>query len=176
MRCAVRGRETGCRLPLAHPHIDDQEDQLATTCRSEPSVSVNRHPGPPGEPWFLGRSTASGAARTSSQPLTTSPGTSTSGRTEARVRIRQPPPAKLALIVGDAVHNMRAALDHAVFDTAYRHSGGRLSPRDEENLMMPIIGDGTKADFAKTARRRLPHIPKLVRDVIEEEQPFAWNT
>src|SRR5215213_10420877 len=77
MRCAVRGRETGCRLPLAHPQIDHQEDKLATTCRSEPSVSVNRHPGPPGEQWFLGRSTASGAARTSSQPLTTSPGTTT---------------------------------------------------------------------------------------------------
>src|SRR5512132_3801043 len=47
MRSAVRGRETGCRLPLAHPQINDQTDQLATTCRSEPSVSVNRHPGPP---------------------------------------------------------------------------------------------------------------------------------
>src|SRR5204863_5616879 len=47
MRSAVRGRETGCRLPLAHPNIDHQTDELATTCRSEPGVSVNRHPGPP---------------------------------------------------------------------------------------------------------------------------------
>jgi hypothetical protein len=98
------------------------------------------------------------------------------GRTEVRVRIREAPPARLALIVGDAVHNMRAALDHAVFDAAYQQSGGRLSPRDEENLMFPLIWAGTKEDFAKAARWRLPHIPRLVQDVIEEEQPFTWNT
>jgi hypothetical protein len=49
------------------------------------------------------------------------------GRTEARVRLAGSPPARLSLVVGDAVHNLRAALDHAVYDAAYQRAGGTLS-------------------------------------------------
>jgi hypothetical protein len=46
MRGARRNRQAGCRLPLGHPQLDNQTNELAAASRSEPRVTV-RHPGPP---------------------------------------------------------------------------------------------------------------------------------
>jgi hypothetical protein len=98
------------------------------------------------------------------------------GRTEARVRLRQPPPVRLSAILGDAVHNLRAALDHAVYGAAAAHADGALAPKIEGELMFPVIGPGGKTTFDNAAARRLVGVPDAVRAAIENEQPFHCCT
>jgi hypothetical protein len=97
------------------------------------------------------------------------------GRTEVRVRLREGPPDRLALVIGDAVHNLRAALDHAVYDAACQQAGGGLTPQVEKMLMFPVIGDGTKDEFDRQAGTRLVGVPADVVAVIEQEQPYRWR-
>jgi hypothetical protein len=97
------------------------------------------------------------------------------GRTERRVRLGAAPPDRLALVIGDAVHNLRAALDHAVYDAACQHAGGALTPQVEKALMFPVIGDGTKKEFDREAGKRLVGVPNEVIAVVEQAQPYRWN-
>jgi hypothetical protein len=97
------------------------------------------------------------------------------GRTEARVRLQGSPPDELSLAVGDAIHNMRAALDHAVFDAAYRNTGGSLTEKEERALAFPILDAAPPQGFANRNVGMLPHVPADVRQVIEEVQPYGWN-
>ena len=94
-------------------------------------------------------------------------------RTEERVRLREQPPDRLALVIGDAVHNLRVALDHAVFDAARRAAYGPLSPEVERALMFPV--HATRAAFNKKAPSRLVGVPDAVKQVIEDVQPFRWE-
>jgi hypothetical protein len=98
------------------------------------------------------------------------------GRTEARVRLTGSPPPRIGVVVGDAVHNLRAALDNAVYASARSAAGGRLDERTERALEFPVVGDGTKDDFDDLARRKLVGVPAPVRQVVEEDQPYRWNT
>ncbi|MDA0164610.1 hypothetical protein OM076_30350 [Solirubrobacter ginsenosidimutans] len=98
------------------------------------------------------------------------------GRTELRVQITAPPPARLALVIGDAVHNLRAALDHVVFEAALSNSVGTLSPAAEEALMFPIRDKPPKGGWEQVVKDRLPGVPPPVCAVIEAEQPFRWTT
>jgi hypothetical protein len=107
------------------------------------------------------------------------------GLTALRVRLTQDPPARIALLVGDVVHNLRSALDHAVYDVALGHAGGELSPEAERELMYPIIDpsrDPAKGPehwavtFDKQARQRLCGVPDSVRGFIKDEQPYRWIT
>jgi hypothetical protein len=99
------------------------------------------------------------------------------GRTEARVRLRRSPPPELALIVGDAVHNLRTALDHTVYEAARKHAGGSLTPQIEQSLMFPIINParGRRDRFDEAARSCLRGVPKPVCEFIEQEQPYHWS-
>lgn len=94
------------------------------------------------------------------------------GRTEERVILRESPPDRLALVVSDAVHNLRVALDHAVFDVASRAASAPLTEEAEKALMFPI--HATRNAFTKTAPSRLQGVPQSVQQVIEEAQPFRW--
>jgi hypothetical protein len=98
-----------------------------------------------------------------------------SGRTEARARVQGSPPDQLALAVGDAIHNVRAALDHAVFDAAYRHAPGSLTKKEQRDLEFPIFETEPPKGFAKKTAATLLRVPGDVRDVIEEVQPYHWN-
>jgi hypothetical protein len=102
--------------------------------------------------------------------------TAEDGRTEERVRLTGRPPPRIAVVVGDAVHNLRAALDNAVYASARDASCGRLDERAQRELEFPVLGIGTKADFDKRARRTLVGVPEAVRQVVENEQPYRWNT
>jgi hypothetical protein len=100
------------------------------------------------------------------------------GRTEARVRLTGSPPPRIAVVAGDAVHNLRAALDNAVYASARDAAGGTLDERTERRLEFPVVGDGTKADFDRlaTERRKLVGVPDRVRQVVEEHQPYHYNS
>lgn len=45
------------------------------------------------------------------------------GLHSARIRVRESPPARWSLLVGDYVHNLRSALDYVIWDISLRRSG-----------------------------------------------------
>lgn len=98
------------------------------------------------------------------------------GRTEARVRLTGPPSPQIAVVVGDAVHNLRAALDNAVYASARDAAGGALDAKTEAALEFPVLRNGTTEQFDKVVGRRLDGVPEAVRQVVEEDQPYHWNT
>jgi hypothetical protein len=102
--------------------------------------------------------------------------TADDGRTEARVRLTGLPPPRIAVVVGEAVHNLRAALDNAVYASASDAAAGTLDERIERALEFPVLGIGTKADFDKLAARKLIGVPETVCQVVEHEQPYGWST
>jgi hypothetical protein len=62
-----------------------------------------------------------------------------------RFRTCRPIPADLRAAVGDAVANMRSALDYAAYELAVRHAG-TLTPRQEMATAFPICRDGEAFD------------------------------
>jgi hypothetical protein len=57
-----------------------------------------------------------------------------------RFRIQRPIPADLCAAVGDAIANMRSALDYVAYELAVRHTG-TLAPRQEMATAFPICKD-----------------------------------
>jgi len=104
------------------------------------------------------------------------------GDTVCRAQIKKPPPAEISLLVGDAVHNLRSALDHAVYFLAERNLG-TLTPETEHALMFPIVGNenskGAPADGSEIIdnliTRTLVGVPDPARAFIKQEQPYHWG-
>jgi hypothetical protein len=49
-----------------------------------------------------------------------------SGKKHIRVRVLNPPPAALRLLIGDCLHNFRFALDNLAYELAVEHQRGPL--------------------------------------------------
>ncbi len=78
------------------------------------------------------------------------------------------------LIVGDAVQNMRSALDHLAWALAVRHFGG-VEPTDDKiirDIQFPIL---SKADDWPT-HRFLRHMDLADVDKLERYQPFKYTS
>jgi hypothetical protein len=73
---------------------------------------------------------------------------------------REAPPEGWALLAGEAIQNLHAALDHIV----YAASGG------QDGTKFPIFTDPGK--FQEKAFGMLPGVPEPVREVIEKAQPY----
>lgn len=87
------------------------------------------------------------------------------------VHIREPMPDDWALIVGDILTNLRAALDHAVFGHAAARQS--LTPKQEKWLSYPIIT--TKSDWSdwlNQLQKKAITVEPNVLTVIENSQPF----
>ncbi len=84
------------------------------------------------------------------------------------VKVKEQKPDNWGLIVGDILTNLRAALDHAV----YEHAAGRvtLTPKQEKDLNYPIITIPT--DWPNQRARLTPFVDSAVLQVIEDSQPF----
>jgi hypothetical protein len=80
-----------------------------------------------------------------------------------------PPVERWTLMFGDAVHNLRCALDHLVYAIAIRQSG-QNPPPDEGSLMFPICG--TNTSFSDARKRRLSTLSLAVQTAIENCQPY----
>jgi hypothetical protein len=60
------------------------------------------------------------------------------GRVAYRLRITRPVPVAIGTTVGDALHNMRAALESLAFELAGRSHAARLTPAQERASTFPI--------------------------------------
>lgn len=82
---------------------------------------------------------------------------------------RRPPVWDWAVVLGDALHNLRGALDHLVYGLAVAH-GGTHPPVNEGSLAFPITTDRDKFDAAR--KRRLHALPADVQAAVERTQPY----
>jgi hypothetical protein len=93
-----------------------------------------------------------------------------------RFRIHRPIPADLCAAVGDAVANMRSALDYAAYELAVRHAG-TLTPRQEKATAFPICKDGNTFDRFFTAGQSGPVRAEIYgqgeRNALRCVQPFT---
>lgn len=82
-----------------------------------------------------------------------------------RAIVRRPVPEHWSLVFGDAVHNLRCALDHIVFQSAEILGGGST-----KQTQWPVITDkGWNPDRDP----RLAHVPQVHRTRIASHQPSA---
>jgi hypothetical protein len=104
------------------------------------------------------------------------------GYTVHRAQIKEAPPIRISLLIGDAVQNLRSALDHAVYALAESQLG-TLSPEIAEGLMFPIAGNENRkgepanggAIFQDAVRRGQLHgVSVDALRFIESEQPYHW--
>ena len=93
-----------------------------------------------------------------------------------RFRIQHPIPADLCAAAGDAIANMRSALDYVAYELAVRHAG-TLSPRQEMATAFPICKDREAFDEFFTAGRwglvRAEIFGETERLALQCVQPFA---
>lgn len=87
-------------------------------------------------------------------------------------------PKRWGLVIGDCVHNLRSALDHAVNELAVHHTGSDTPP-DDDKLQFPILTDRLRRDGTNTwdhacRRYRIDtnHLSQAAIDVIEAAQPY----
>lgn len=88
-----------------------------------------------------------------------------------KVKIDQPIPAELAAILGDALHNLRSALDILVYDASKDHP--------DFNPTTPAFPIGRdKTEYNSKADRHLQYAPQEVRDLVDTMMPYdtdeAW--
>jgi hypothetical protein len=96
-------------------------------------------------------------------------------RVAYRLRLTEPMPLEIPLIVGDLLHNLRSALDSLVYEMTTRAAGRRLKPEEERACQFPIAPDpATFEDFFTRNGIRNWITPHYLRDVIRSVQPFRW--
>lgn len=93
-----------------------------------------------------------------------------------RFRVHRPISADLSATVGDAVANMRAALDYVAYELA-RHHVGTMSDTEEAATAFPICRDKARFDQFFTSGKKGVLRTKLYGDVerraLQCVQPFA---
>ncbi len=82
----------------------------------------------------------------------------------------QPDILRWALLLGDALHNMRCALDHIVYALAVRQTGQNPPPNDSR-LMFPICSE-PKFWNSKGTQDRIMGLNEPTRAAIERMQPY----
>jgi len=82
------------------------------------------------------------------------------GRLRSFATEREPQPEHWPLLAGEAIQNLRSALDHLV----YAASGG------EERTQFPIFDEAS--EFAARSPSMLKGVPNATKDVIEGAQPY----
>lgn len=84
------------------------------------------------------------------------------------------PPDSIALLVGDAVHNLRASLDHIVFSLAQegaKAAGISMTKRAETSIQFPIAVSPENFDD-QVGSHRLRFVAPEAKAVIERLQPY----
>jgi hypothetical protein len=87
-----------------------------------------------------------------------------------KVRVLEDPPPVLGSIVGDCVHNLRAALDNLVYSLAESRHGGPLPSDIEGKPQFPIFRERDK--FLSKGKDRIRDIAPEAQAIIEGLQPY----
>jgi hypothetical protein len=86
------------------------------------------------------------------------------------VRLGEPDP-QISLLFGDAVHNMRSALDHLVYELVASNQD-RPAGVPNHKTMFPICDTRTRFQTQAHRRGRITGVPVDACAVIERAQPF----
>lgn len=90
-----------------------------------------------------------------------------------RLRMHRPIPVHFSTTIGDALHNLRSALDCAAYEMARRHVGRELTEQEELACEFPIRDDPHKLDRFFSQRIRQALYGAQERQAIRDVQP-AW--
>jgi hypothetical protein len=91
------------------------------------------------------------------------------GNGRVRVSRNKPIPEETSLLMGEALYQLRSALDACVYQASI-YASGKNPPPDENKLEFPLCVD--RDEFPKLAKRRLSSLPQAVQDEIERMQPY----
>ena len=81
-------------------------------------------------------------------------------------------PIDIGAIAGDAVHNMRSALDGIAWQYAFRIPPTQRSKGWEKDVQFPIFLSIDDAKSERKFKRMLKHFPDDVRDFVDSIQPY----
>jgi hypothetical protein len=84
-----------------------------------------------------------------------------------RFQVREEPPLRLGVILGDCLHNLRSALDHLAWQVT-RLDGG--TPNDTTQFP---IASRSEEQFEAMAARRIPGLSPRHRAMVKRAQPFG---
>jgi hypothetical protein len=87
-----------------------------------------------------------------------------------RLEVVQQPPSELSLIIGDALHNLRSALDNLAYDLARAHTGEPLPDDIAAKSEFPIFI--SRAMTSGEWARKIGGIHPDAQVIIEDLQPF----
>jgi len=82
----------------------------------------------------------------------------------------KPPMERWALITGDAIHNLRSALDHLVYAVA-RHESEQTIPPHWTGIQFPIVREPDNY-LNEMSRRQINKLSDSVQRAIEKVQPY----
>ena len=92
--------------------------------------------------------------------------------TAFRLRVHRAVPVDVVTVIGDAVHNLRSALDAVAYALACQHFGGELGPKQETRTEFPIKKDGPTFERYFEGRGKGLYGPQQ-RAAMRCIQPFA---
>jgi hypothetical protein len=83
-----------------------------------------------------------------------------------RVQVREEPPIRFGVILGDVLHNLRSALDHLMWQVTLLDGG-----KPDRQTQFPIVRE-SEAKFEKVAQRQIPGLSVAHRELVKQVQPF----
>ena len=94
------------------------------------------------------------------------------GRLAYRLRFSKPVPVAVSTTVGDALHNLRAALESLAFEVARRSQGGALTADQEKASTFPICESPEAFDAFFKGKKGLLY-DSQARAALRSVQPFV---
>lgn len=99
--------------------------------------------------------------------------TEVSGRLAYRLHIRKPLPTTISAIIGDVVHNLRAALECLAFELVRRSHDEPLTKKQEQASTFPICA--SPADFDEFISRKKDLYSQQAIVALRTVQPFFFT-
>jgi len=96
-----------------------------------------------------------------------------SGKKHIRVKVLNPPPATLRLLIGDCLHNFRSALDNLAYELAVAHHRGPLPHPYFKDSEFPIFKGPMKP---RDRRKKIGCIHPRAQVIIRRLQPYQHPT
>jgi len=92
------------------------------------------------------------------------------GEWRTRAVVTRQPPASMGPILGDAVHNLRSSLDHAIFALSVAHQARELTEDEQRRPTFPICR--AEREWPKAVSSDLALVSDPARDQVRRLQPF----